>query len=292
MVDAVDVSADSLVRRQNDKALERTLIRLALRNRVSDLSALTKQLEDLDRRRASMYRPGVWRRVFHVAILNDHVDVVRMFLAQRLQEFKWSSDKTAFVTSTLRLVPTQNHKVTRHLLDANAQIDASSLFGSPRAYKEVNPVLAKAASLDVLNHCVFRDLILYHSNVTPLLRAISYASETSLLRAISYASETSRHEQNHVMARSWWTSLALLLRCKAYVNAKDPPSLSPLEYVIRLDKRGDVDRETVSRKLAKRLILAKARVDFLTPSDQACLQAILTLSSTPSLDLSSIRRSK
>jgi hypothetical protein len=280
MVDAVDVSADSLVRRQNDKALERTLIRLALRNRVSDLSALTKQLEDLDRRRASMYRPGVWRRVFHVAILNDHVDVVRMFLAQRLQQFKWSSDKRAFVTSTLRLVPTQNHKVTRHLLDANAQIDASSLFGSPRAYKEVNPVLAKAASLDVLNHCVFRDLIFYRSNVTPLLRAISHTSEAS------------RHEQNHVMARSWWTSVLLLLRCKAYVNAKDPPSLSPLEYVIRLDKRGDVDRETVSRKLAKRLILAKARVDFLTPSDQACLQAILTLSSTPSLDLSSIRRSK
>lgn len=256
MVDAVDV---------NDKALERTLIRLALRNRVSDLSALTKQLEDLDRRRASMYRPGVWRRVFHVAILNDHVDVVRMFLAQRLQQFKWSSDKKAFVTSTLRWVPTQNHKVTRHLLDANAQIDASSLFGSPRAYKAVNPVLTKAASLDVLNHCVFGDLIFYRSNVTPLLRAISHTSQAS------------RHEQKHVMARSWWTSLALLLRCKAYVNAKDPPSLSPLEYVIRLDKRGDVDRETVSRKLAKRLILAKARVDFLTPSDQACLQALLKL---------------
>lgn len=268
LVDSVD-SGMAVFQPHEHAALVRRAFCLAQRNRVDELSKVMAQLEDaVDTNGIEIdINLDKLRCILDVAIVNDHPAVVCALMSGFYFQFaQWWCATTAFLTHLLRSVPSQNHAVARYLLDANARVDEPTLFGSHRKHRGagVNPVIAKAASV--------------HQLISPLLRAIADLTEAEF----TLVSGT----------RSYWASVAVLLRCKAPVDkqiARGPTfeRLTPLAIVLRRGKvEGEVEGAVegaehatafLLRKMATRLLVAKARVDLLTPSDQTCLQALLKL---------------
>lgn len=263
-VDSVDLGM-AVFQPHEQAALVRRAFCLAQRNRVDELSKVMAQLEDaVDTNGIEIDNPDKLRCILDVAIVNDHPAVVCALMSGFYFQFaQWWCATTAFLTHLLRSVPSQNHAVTRYLLDANACVDRPTLFSNGRKPR-VNPVIAKAASV--------------HQLISPLNQAIADLTEAEF----TLVSGT----------RSYWASVAVLLRCKAPVDkqiARGPTfeRLTPLAIVLRRGKvEGEVEGAVegaehatafLLRKMATRLLVAKARVDLLTPSDQSCLQALVKL---------------